>query len=78
MNAYFYPERQNVDWLFIDETEIKATELEKHTKNVASGGFVLVVRREKMALFKKGAAKPAAAADAKPAVPAPAPPPAKP
>lgn len=72
-HAYFYPEHQDVDFLFIDENEIKATELDKHNKNVQSGAFVLVARREKMALYKKGQAKPAAAAPA-----APAPPPAKP
>jgi uncharacterized membrane protein len=78
MNAFFYPEHQNVDWLFIDENEIKATELEKHTRNVSSGAFVLVARRDKMALFKKGAGKPAMAPPALPAAPAPAVPAPKP
>ncbi|MFT3774484.1 MAG: DUF2079 domain-containing protein [Minicystis sp.] len=72
MQAYFYPEKQNVDWLFLDENEIKATELDKHNKNVQSGAFVLVARREKMALYKKGTAKPGAA-PAAPAAPAPPP-----
>ncbi|APR83191.1 Hypothetical protein A7982_08540 [Minicystis rosea] len=80
-HAYFYPEHQNVDYLFIDENEIKAGELDKHNKNVQTGAFVLVARREKMALFKRGANKgaPAAAPAApKPAAPPPAPAPAPP
>jgi uncharacterized protein (TIRG00374 family) len=53
MRAYFYPEHQNVDYLFIDEAELKGAELDKHTKNVTTGAFVLVERRDKLAVFKK-------------------------
>ena len=53
MRAFFYPEHQDLDYLFIDEAELKGAELEKHTKNVSNGTFVLVDRREKLAVFKK-------------------------
>lgn len=53
MRAYFYPERQDVDYLFLDEAELKGADLDKHTKNVSTGAFVLVDRRDKLAVFKK-------------------------
>jgi uncharacterized membrane protein len=56
--AYFYPEHVDVDWLFIDEAEIRSTDLEKHNKRVSDGAFVLVARRDRLAVYKRGAAKP--------------------
>ncbi len=53
MHAYFYPEHQNVDYLFLDEAELKGAELEKHNKNVAAGTFELVERHDKFAVYKK-------------------------
>jgi uncharacterized membrane protein len=51
--AYFYPEHSEVDWLFIDEAEIRGADLEKHTKNMAAGVFDLVAKRERIALYKR-------------------------
>ena len=51
--AYFYPEHQNVDYLFLDEGEIKGPDLEKHNKILANGTFLLVARRDKLVLYKR-------------------------
>jgi uncharacterized membrane protein len=48
--AYFYNEHTDVDWLFIDEAELKAPDLDKINK---SGTFTLVARHDKLALYKK-------------------------
>jgi uncharacterized membrane protein len=73
--AYFYPEHQDVDWLFIDEAEIKGADLEKHNKAVQAGTWTVVAKKDRLAFYKKNPVKPAApAASAAPAAP-PAPPP---
>lgn len=51
--VYFYPEHSDVDWLFIDETEIHGGELDKHNKNLAAGVFDLVARRDHLAFYKR-------------------------
>ena len=51
-HAYFWPAEQNVDYVFLDESELKANDLEKHNKLVAKS-FVEVSRRGKMALYKR-------------------------
>lgn len=58
LTAYFYPEHTDVDYLFLDEAELRGGDVDKHNKAVAAGSWVLVSRREKLALFKKGPAKP--------------------
>jgi uncharacterized membrane protein len=51
--AYFYPEHSEVDWLFIDEAEVKGADLDKHNKNLAAGVFELVARRDRLAFYKR-------------------------
>jgi uncharacterized membrane protein len=53
--AYFYPEHSEVDWLFIDEAEIRGGDLEKHNKNLAAGVFELVAKRDRLAFYKRRA-----------------------
>lgn len=50
--AFAYPERNVADYLFIDESELKAPELEKLQK-AAQDRYVEVARRNKMVLLKK-------------------------
>jgi len=52
--AYFYPEHQDVDWLFLDEAEIKGAELDKHHKAVQAGTWIVVARRDRLAFYKRG------------------------
>lgn len=51
--AFFYPEHSEVEWLFIDESELKGADLDKHTKALQGGAFALVARRATLALFQK-------------------------
>lgn len=54
-DVFFYlSERSPTDYVFIDESELKATDLEKHNKAVQEGKLVQMSRRDKMALFKRG------------------------
>jgi uncharacterized membrane protein len=53
MKAYFYPSKTGVDYLFIDESELKAPELEKHKQAVDRGDFVQISRNGKLALLKR-------------------------
>jgi uncharacterized protein (TIRG00374 family) len=50
--AFFYPEHSDVGWVFIDESELKGADLEKHNKNVGTGVIELVTRRDKLALYR--------------------------
>jgi uncharacterized membrane protein len=52
-SAVFYPEHPRVDWLFLDENELKAADLEKHNKAVQAGTFELVSRHDKLAIYKR-------------------------
>jgi uncharacterized membrane protein len=63
MTAFSYPQRHDVDYLFIDEAELQATELDTHTRNLRSGMFELVARRDRLALYKR-TSKPPAPGDA--------------
>jgi uncharacterized membrane protein len=65
MQAYFYPEKGNTDYIFLDEGELKGKDLEKHNRAVQRGQISLVSRKDRMALFKRNTAK------AQPATPAP-------
>lgn len=65
-HAYFYPEKTNVDYLFIDEGELKGPELDRHNKSVNTGAWVLLNKRERMALYQRGKGAPAPAAAAPP------------
>ncbi len=56
--AYFYPEHSDVDWLFLDETELRAPDLERHHKAVAAGTFELVSKHDRFAVYKHKTPKP--------------------
>ena len=49
--AFFYPERQDVDFLLLDEGELGGSDQEKHTKLKA--GFDELDRRGRLALYQK-------------------------
>lgn len=54
--VYFYPgSGRTVDWLLIDEGEIKGNDIERHNQRVQRGEYVLVSRykNSKMALFER-------------------------
>lgn len=51
--AYFYPEHQNVDYLFIDEAELRGADIERHRKAVSSGTFVLLARHDRLTLYQR-------------------------
>lgn len=51
--AFFYPEKQNTDYVFLDETELRGPELERHKKAVLRGELVEVSRHGRMALLKR-------------------------
>jgi uncharacterized membrane protein len=53
MQAYNYPERQDVDYLFMDETELRGGELDRHKKIIGAKEFDEVARRGKMVLYKR-------------------------
>jgi len=50
--AYYHTERRRLDFLFVDEAELKAQDLERHQKNVEKS-FNEVARRGKLVLFKR-------------------------
>jgi Predicted membrane protein (DUF2079) len=53
MNVSFYPERNLPDYVFIDEGELKAPDLEKHKKLVAQGDLIEMSRRGALVILKK-------------------------
>jgi uncharacterized membrane protein len=55
--AYFYPEHQNVDYLFIDEAELRGADTDRHRKAVAAGTFVLLARHQRLALYQRAPKK---------------------
>lgn len=63
-DAVFYPGHGPVDYVFLDETEIKGADLDQHNKAVQTGKLVQLARRDKMALFKSTEKKPAPGASA--------------
>ena len=73
-DAVFYPGHGPVDYVFLDETEIKGADLDAHNKAIQQGKLVLVARHEKMALFKSTEKKPAPAASGSASASASAPP----
>lgn len=59
IGAFEYPAHQDVDWLFVDETDLVGADLEQHTQNVRSGRFVLMAKYDSLAVYKKGVPVPA-------------------
>jgi uncharacterized membrane protein len=53
MGAFFYPEKNHTDYVFIDESELKGHDLEKHNRAVKQGELVQLARHDRMALFKR-------------------------
>lgn len=51
--AYFYPAHTDVDFVFIDEGDLKSNDQSRHKAIVAKGTFKEVTRRGKMVLYKK-------------------------
>jgi hypothetical protein len=51
--AYFYPEHSEVDWLVIEESEIRGADLDRHNKAVQAGVFELVSRHDRFAVFRR-------------------------
>src|SRR5262249_17976999 len=43
-NAYLYPEKRDTDYVFIDETELKGPELERHKALIDEGKLVELSR----------------------------------
>jgi uncharacterized membrane protein len=56
--AFFYPEHTNVDFIFIDEGELKQPDLDKITAQVRAGELELVGKRDKLVLYKRRPKKP--------------------
>jgi uncharacterized membrane protein len=52
-HAYFYPEKQRTDYVFIDEAELRGNDLERHKKAVGKGELIELSRRGTMVLFKR-------------------------
>lgn len=53
MHAYNYPERHDVDYIFMDETEVRGAELDRHKKIMGWKIFDEVARKGKMVLYKR-------------------------
>ena len=71
-DAVFYPGHGATDYVFLDESEIKGTDLDAHNKAVQQGKLVLVSRRDKMALFRSTEKKASTSASASASAPPPA------
>jgi uncharacterized membrane protein len=53
-DVYFYPNpKKNVEYVLVDEAELKAEDSEKHQKNISSGKLTELSRRKRFALFKQ-------------------------
>jgi uncharacterized membrane protein len=52
-DAVFYPEHVKVDYLFLDETELKSSDMEKLNRSVRDGTFELVSRHEKLSVYRR-------------------------
>ena len=55
--AYFYPEHQNVDYLFLDEAELNKNDTEKLKKSVEDGLFSEVSRHDRLAMYRRRGVK---------------------
>jgi len=51
--AVFYPEHAKVDYLFLDESELKSSDMEKLNRQVRDGTFEMVSRHEKLAVYRR-------------------------
>jgi hypothetical protein len=50
--AYFYPEHSDVDWLFLDDSELHGADLDRHNKAVAAGTFELVEKHDRFSVYR--------------------------
>ncbi len=53
MAAYFYPERHDIDYIFVDEGELRGRELDRHKKIMSQKVWDEVARRGRMVLYKR-------------------------
>jgi uncharacterized membrane protein len=53
MVAVLYPERDDVDWLVVDEAELRGAPLAKHRALVDGGAFALLARRDEIAVYRR-------------------------
>ncbi len=53
MRAYHYNERMNADWAFIDDSDLRGNDLDKHTKLVQSGAMELVSKHDHLTLYRR-------------------------
>ncbi len=53
MRAYFYPQQTKVDYLFLDEGELKQPQLDGLKKSMNAGDFREISRRGKLVLLKR-------------------------
>jgi uncharacterized membrane protein len=51
--AYFYPEHTDVDWLFLDDSEIRGADQERLAKSVKAGVFELIGKHDRFALYQR-------------------------
>jgi uncharacterized membrane protein len=51
--AFFYPEHSDVDWVFVDDTELRGGDLDRHNKAVQSGVFELVSKHDRFSIYKR-------------------------
>ena len=56
LEAYFYPEHEKVDWMFLDEAELKPADVDKLKAEVANKQLVEVSRRDKLVVYKRSSA----------------------
>jgi uncharacterized membrane protein len=51
--AYLYPDRQDVDWLFVEEADLVGGALDAHLRNVRAELFELVAQRGTLAVYRR-------------------------
>jgi uncharacterized membrane protein len=51
--AFFYPEHSDVDWVFIDETELRGGDLDRHNKALQSGVLELVSKHDRFSIYRR-------------------------
>jgi uncharacterized membrane protein len=61
MTATFYPERTDVDWLVLDEADLRGAALERHREQLRAGTFERVASRDDLAIYRRRASPPAGA-----------------
>lgn len=48
-----YPDRDTTEYVFVDDTELRGPELDKHQKAVAAGSFTEIARRGRMSMLRR-------------------------